>query len=57
MSGSYIVLVKAVKGQKFTRPALAKAFATLVPKEDYDREDKTRLLDFLEHSTNGPALK
>lgn len=50
--GSFIHLVKAVRGQCFSRQSLLKAFNNLIPKEEYNRSEKKELIDFLELITN-----
>jgi predicted RNA-binding protein YlxR (DUF448 family) len=48
----FICLSKAVRDQKFKRPALLKALQELVPKDDYDRSDRFKLINHLWKSSN-----
>ena len=50
--GASINLVRAVRGQGFSRQNLLKAFKELMPEEEYDKADKKGLIDFLELTTN-----
>ena len=50
--GAVINLTRAVRGQKFSRQNLLKAFNELIPDEEYDKADKKGLIDFLELTTN-----
>jgi hypothetical protein len=50
--GASINLVRAVRGKKFSRQNLLKAFNELMPDEEYDKADKKELIDFLELTTN-----
>lgn len=47
--GDYLVLVKAVKGQNFTRIIIAHWFKKLIDKDDYDIKDKNQLIKHLLH--------
>lgn len=48
----YTVLMKAVKGQKFTREVIRDWFYKLVEKDDYSDSCKKYLIDELERLTN-----
>ena len=50
--GASINLVRAVRGQKFSRQNLFKAFNELMPDEEYEKDEKRELIDFLETITN-----
>ena len=50
--GDYICLAKAVRGKRFSRKNLVKAFKELVPKEDYEASEAKELINHLECLTN-----
>jgi len=52
--GAYIAFANAVKGQKFNKQTIHRWFYELVPKEDYDAEDKKDLFLHLEWLTKQP---
>lgn len=51
-ASSYICFAKAVKGQRFSRPIIAKWFPVLVDRGDYSRNEKKELIDALAELTN-----
>lgn len=50
--GAYINLSKAVRGQKFSRKSLVKAFKELMPNEEYEKSEMFGLINYLELVTN-----
>lgn len=50
--GASINLTKAVRGQKFSRKDLTKAFKKLMPEDEYDKADTKELIDQLEIISN-----
>lgn len=50
--GVYPCLVQSVKGKKFSRKSLVKAFNDLMPKEEYCKKEAKGLIDYLENITN-----
>ncbi len=50
--GTYPCLVHAVKGRKFSRKSLVKAFKEIMKSEEYDRSEIIGLIDYLECLTN-----
>ena len=44
-----------MKRRKFSRKSLVKAFNELVPVEEYAKENKKALIDYLEYLTNLPV--
>ena len=55
--GAYINLQRAVRGQRFMREPLQKAFNELVPKADYSLAEKKGLIDWLELVSKTPKSK
>jgi hypothetical protein len=53
--GACICLAEVVKRRKFSRKSLVKAFNELVPVEEYAKENKKALIDYLEYLTNLPV--
>lgn len=49
---AYACLTQAIKGRKFSRKSLVKAFRYLVPKDEYLKEEKIGLINYLEYLTN-----
>ncbi len=47
-AGAYINLQRAIRGKRFLRKDVEKAFNTLVPKADYLRSEKASLLEWLD---------
>lgn len=54
-ASSFINFGRAIKGQKFTRAAVAKHFRRLVDKSDYDRKDIMRLTNHFMKMTKSPT--
>jgi hypothetical protein len=52
--GAYIHLAKAVRGQKFSRKSLVKAFRKLIPIKEYAKSETLELIGYLELVTNSP---
>lgn len=52
--GDFTVLMKTVKGQKYTKDTISRWFEKLVEKDDYSKEDKKHLMDNLLKLTNWP---
>jgi hypothetical protein len=52
--GAYIAFANAVNGQKFNKQIIHRWFYELVPKEDYDAEDKKDIFKNLEWLTKQP---
>lgn len=50
--GAYPCIVKTVKGRKFSRKSLVKAFNELMPKDEYLKSEQKGLIDYLEDITN-----
>lgn len=50
--GACINLTKAVRGQKFSRQSLIKAFKKLMPDEEYEKSEMFQIIDFLEDVSN-----
>jgi len=50
--GAYIHLIKAVRNQKFSRKRISKSFNELMPKEEYNKNEKKELVDFLDNASN-----
>ena len=50
--GAFPCLAKVVRNRKFSRKNLVKAFNELVPKDDYAKEERKELVDYLEYLTN-----
>jgi len=50
---SYTYFAEAVENQKFSRAILVKHFNLLVEKDDYAKEDKWRIVDYLTLLTKG----
>lgn len=50
--GDYLCLARTVKGRKFSRKNLVKAFNELVSKDDYLKSERIELVDYLENLTN-----
>lgn len=50
--GASVNLVRAVRGQKFSRSALVKNFKKLMPQDEYAKDETKQLIDFLEEATN-----
>lgn len=46
--GDYIILAKVVSGKGYSKEIIAKLFTKLVPKDDYERADKSLLLKHLQ---------
>ncbi len=50
--GAYPCLARVVKGKKYSRKSLVKAFKELMPEDQYDKEEIKSLIDHLEIITN-----
>ncbi len=50
--GVYPCIVKTIKGRKFSRKSLVKAFSELIPEDEYSKSEKKGLIDYLENITN-----
>ncbi len=53
-NGASINLVRAVRGKKFSRKSLVKAFNELIPEREYEKNEQKELIDYLENQTNLP---
>ena len=45
--GSYLCLSEAIKGKSFSRKSLIKAFNGLIPENEYSKEERKGLIDYL----------
>ncbi|MEI6480157.1 MAG: hypothetical protein WCO12_01365 [bacterium] len=52
--GDYLCLAKAVRGKKYSRKNLVKAFKDLIANEDYIKNETKELVSYLEYLTNTP---
>jgi hypothetical protein len=50
--GGYICLAQAVRGRKYSRKSLVKAFKEMMPTEEYAGDETKALVDHLEILTN-----
>jgi len=50
--GTYPCLSQAVKGRRFSRKSLVKAFNELIPESEYAKDESKGLIDHLEYLTN-----
>ena len=50
--GAYLCLALIVKGRRFSRKSLVKAFNELMPEDEYAKDETKDLIDHLEHLTN-----
>ena len=50
--GNYALLVRSIKGKKFSKLSIQKAFKTYLKNGDYDRSCKRKLLDDLYKISN-----
>lgn len=50
--GAFINLARAVRGQKFSRQNLVKTFNEVMPDEEYAKDERKGLINFLESVTN-----
>ena len=50
--GTYPCLAQVVKGKKYSRKSLVKAFTELMPKDEYVKGEQKGLIDYLENLTN-----
>lgn len=48
LSSTFINFVKSVKGQGFSRDKMSRWFNKLVDKDDYEKNERKMLLDWLE---------
>ena len=53
-AGAYINLQRAIRGQRFLYSKLVEAFSELIPKEDYLRSEKPKLLEWLDIQNTRP---
>jgi hypothetical protein len=51
---SYIHFAEAVKGQRFSRPVIARGFKKLVDYDDYAVSERKAIIDFLVLLSNPP---
>lgn len=51
---NYTCLMRAVRGQNFKRPALRKAFELLVPKSEFDENERFNLINSLDKLSQTP---
>lgn len=49
--GAYPCIVKTIKGRKFSRKSLVKAFTELMPEDEYLKSEQKELIDYLENIT------
>lgn len=52
--GACIILAQAVRGQRFTQSSIAREFSKLIPKDEFDKKERTAVLKFLVEVTNTP---
>jgi len=50
--GAYPCLVRVVRGKEFSRKSLVKAFNELMPENEYARNEKKELIDYLENQSS-----
>ncbi len=50
--GSYLCLAESIKGRKFSRKSLVRAFKEIMPENEYCKSETTRLINHLEYLTN-----
>ena len=51
---SYLQFARAVTDRKFSRPVIARWFARMVEKDDYDRATRKAIIDHLVKISNPP---
>jgi hypothetical protein len=50
--GSFCVLAEAVKDRKFIKDSIARMFTKLVPKEEYEKNERKNLIQYLHNLSN-----
>lgn len=51
---TYLAFARAVKHQFFSRDSIARNWMKLVDKEDYEKEEKNEIIDYLYKLSNTP---